>query len=425
MKEQKIYSVSELNKTAKQFLNEISAGGIWVKGEIVSYKLAENGRYSSFSLCEKQEGSTNVLAQVQVMCWGPELEGIELKLQALDKSLSLKNGLIVQLKCSFDLWVNAGRYQIIAKDIEPSVTLGEIHLIRAKIFSELKELGLDEKNKKTVVPLCPIKVALISSRGCAGYNDFINELFLSGYPFQVHFYHASMQGEVVEKEVVWAIGRINKKHRQYDVLALVRGGGSELDLKWFDNKNIGISIANCRLPVLTGIGHEINLSVADMIAHSFFKTPTAAASFLTDRVKEYERSVSCMTENIHEGVKPLIAESKREVNDIIKNIVSEIRPLLSSKKASTFALNAGILKSVPIFIRNKRALLAGMEEKLSSYDPRKTVKLGYSITRDSRGKILKKLIQVSEKDQIITSLSDGSIFSVVAGKEGLDGKQES
>ena len=132
-----------------------------------------------------------------------------------------------------------------------------------------------------------------------------------------------------------------------------------------------------------------------------------------------------MIENIHDGVKPLITENKRKVNDTIKNIVSEIRPLLSGKKASTLALNAGILKSAPIFIRNKRALLAGMEEKLSSYDPKKTVKLGYSITRDSRGKILKQLIQVFEKDQIITSLSDGSIYSIVAGKEGLNGKQES
>jgi len=444
MHSDKIYSVNELNNLARKYLHDVSAKGIWVKGEIVGYKLAEDGRYSGFTLCEKQEGSNNILAEVRVMCWGPQLEDIEQKLRSLDKSFSLRDGLIVQLKCSFDLWVKAGRYQIIAKDIEPSVTLGEIHLLRAKIFNELKALGLHEKNKKLEIPLCPIKVALISSRGCAGYNDFIKELSSSEYPFKIDFYHASMQGESVEAEVIEAIGMIDEKHGLYDVIAIVRGGGSELDLKWFDNKNIGISMANCQLPVLTGIGHEINLSVADMIAHSYFKTPTAVASFLVNKVREYERSLRILIENIQEGASTLIEENKREISEVIisihdeaaqmaidkkaefyeliKDVASETRPMISSIKASFTSLKANMLKVLPIYIRNQKAALTHLDEKLRPYDPQRTIRLGYSITRDKKGKIIKKLGQVSEKDGIITNLNDGNILSVVAGKEGLNGK---
>jgi len=444
MQDDKIYSISELNKLAKQYLNKVSSTGIWVKGEIISYKLAEDGRYSSFTLCEKQEGSNNILAEVRVMCWGPQLEDIEQKLQTLDKSFSLKNGLVVQLKCSFDLWVKTGRYQIIAKDIEPSVTLGEIYLLRAKIFNELKALGLHEKNKKIAIPLCPIRIALISSRGCAGYNDFIEELLSSGYPFQIDFYHASMQGEAVEDEVVGAIDIINKRYDSYDVLAIVRGGGSELDLKWFDNKNIGTSIANCQLPVLTGIGHEINMSVADMISHTFFKTPTAVASFLVNKVGEYDRSLNTLIENIHDGAGSLIEENKREVVEmissiqsqaaqivvdkkaelieLIKDIVAEARPMLSSAKASFSALNANIFKTLPIYLKHKKTALANLDEKLRTYDPRKAIKLGYSITRNSKGVIIKRLGQVSKNDEIISNLIDGNVLSVVAGKEEANGK---
>jgi len=418
----KVYSITELNNLAKSSLKEVSGKGIWVKGEIIGYKPAESGRYSSFLLCEKQEGSNDILAQVQVMCWGEDLEEVEQKLRTLDQSLRLKNGLVVQLKCSFDLWVKAGRYQIVARDIDPSVTLGEIYLLRAKIFNELKDLGLHEKNKRLAFPLCPIKIALISSRGCAGYNDFIEELFSSGYPFQIGFYHASVQGEAVEAGVTAAIDLINKEYSHYDVIAIVRGGGSELDLKWFDNKNIGVSIANSRIPVLTGIGHEINLSVADMVAHSFFKTPTAVASFLVNKVREYDNTLRDLIENIHEQAEEVIAETKADLFELIKNIVSEARPVLSGAKASFASLYSNILRGLPLYVKSKKSALAHLEEKLNFYDPRRTIKLGYSITRDKKGRVLKSLRQISKNDEIATNLSDGNILSIVAGKEELNGK---
>jgi exodeoxyribonuclease VII large subunit len=287
-------------------------------------------------------------------------------------------------------------------------------------------------------------VALVTSRGCAGFIDFISEIKLSPYAFIVDFYHASVQGQKVEEEIVATLKTIGNRFEQYDVLVIVRGGGAITDLKWFDNKNVGIAIANSPLPVLTGIGHEINLTVADMIANMNFKTPTAVASYLVNKVGEYERSLNALIKNIHESAGSLLDKSKREMVDLIgsihhqteqivldkkaelfgliKDIVSETKPMLSSANASFSALNANIFKALPIYLKNKKAALANLDEKLRTYDPRKAIKLGYSITRNSRGVIIKRLGQVSSNDEIITNLIDGNILSVVAGKEGANGK---
>lgn len=388
-----IYSISQLNQTVKQALRQLSFEGLWVKGEILSYKMDSAGRYSSFLLCEKEEHSNKVVAQVQAMCWGADLKDINYKLRNIDSGLVLKDGLNVQIKVMLDLWPQAGRFQVMVKDIEPSFTLGELHLSRHKIYHELVQLGVHEKNKLLEVPLCPLRIALITSRDCAGYNDFLAEIKSSGLPFAVDFYHAAVQGEGVEREVIKAINAI--KRRQYDVVVIVRGGGAVTDLKWFDNLNIGKAIANCPLPVLTGIGHEINLTVADMVACQNFKTPTAAAGFLIDKVNDYQRGL----EQIIRDLQQAVAQATRENRTYLKMMVKEME------------------KSARDIFSQKRGDLSNLSDNLKLFDPVNTLKLGYAITRASNGKIVKGISQIQQGDDLITQLSDGKIFSRATGKE--------
>lgn len=413
------YTVSQLNAALKMYLKDFSKEGIWIKGEILSYKADQNRRYSSFLLCEKEDGSDEIVAQVQAMCWGTELSDIVYKLKGVDRALDLKDGLFCQLKCVVDLWPKAGRLQLIVKDIDPSVTIGELHLLRMKVFNEVKALGLHEKNRSLEVPACPLRIALISSKGGAGYHDFLAGIKNSGFPFSVDFYHAAVQGADTEKEVCSAINRISKKPDKYDVLVLIRGGGSIADLKWFDNKNICLAIASCRIPVLTGIGHEINLSAADMVSNMSFKTPTAVAVFLENRVFEFDRAVADMTEGIHSKARDIISGNKSSLKQLIKDLASDARRSLEKEKMSLASIAGDIRPSVSRLLKDSLSNVAVFEDKARIYDPVNTLKLGYSITRDNKGAVIKNIGQLSLGDDMVTHLADGRIFSSATKKEGL------
>ncbi|OGC06899.1 exodeoxyribonuclease VII large subunit [candidate division WOR-1 bacterium RIFOXYD2_FULL_36_8] len=416
----KVFSVSELNNTVKYYLKNLEPDGVWVKGEILGFKADK--RYASFLLCEKEEGTNNIVGQTQVMCWGSDFWDMERKLRVVDRTLSLKDGVCVQLKCQFDLWAKAGRFQLIAKDIEPSITLGELHLLRAKIYNELKELGLHDKNKEQRISLCPLRIALVASRGSAGFNDFISEIKSSKYPFVIDFYHAAVQGEKVEEEVLSAIAKIVKRKRDYDVVAIVRGGGAVTDLKWFDNKKIGIAISECPIPVFTGIGHEINLSVTDMVANMNFKTPTAVASFLIQSVSHYEESLSELIDGVYTEAEAFLSQVETKLYETIKDINSEGKFYIESSKRDISEIVGNLTVDLSHFLRSRREELEHLEEKVAIFDPINTLRFGYSITRDSNGKIVKKIEDVDIADKISISLQNGDICGEVVNKEAKHGR---
>ncbi|MFH1618130.1 MAG: exodeoxyribonuclease VII large subunit [Candidatus Margulisiibacteriota bacterium] len=411
MTHQPVYSVSQLNNEVKNALRQLSFQGLWIKGEVLDYKVQDGGRYARFILGEKDQGSNNIIAQVPAVCWGNELKAINSKLQ-------LQNGTLVQLKCMLDMWVQAGRFQVVVKDIEPSFTLGELHFLRGKIFSQLKEAGLHEKNKMVKLPLCPLKVALITSRGCAGYNDFLSEIKNSKYPFEIDFYHAVVQGPAVETEIVEAIKATKGK---YDAVVIVRGGGAVTDLKWFDNLKIGKAIANCPNPVLTGIGHEINLTVADMVAHSNFKTPTAAGAFLVNMAGQFVQKLNSVIKDIHELSKDSFERAQQGLFDLVEDIDVQAGFFLKSKKDEMSLLYRDLSSFARNFLFSKEEELKHLSEKINIFDPINTLKLGYSVTRDKNGKAVKQMEQVAVGDELLTQVTDGAIYSTILIKEKTHG----
>ena len=429
----KPFSVSELNSFVKEFLQGLAPQGIWVKGEILDLKISADRRYASLLLCEKAPGSNDVTAQVQVMCWGKELGMIQSKLRSFDRTLSFENGLCVQLLCVPDLWQKQGRFQLSAKDIDPAVTVGELHALRTKIFNEIQTLGLHEKNKKLELPLCPLNIALITSRGAAGYHDFISEISNSLYPFNVDFYHAAVQGEKTEKEVVAALKQISKKG--YDCAVLIRGGGAGADLKWFDNKNICLAIANSPIPVFTGIGHEINLTAADMVANMNFKTPTACAVFLVEKAREYKARVDDVSEGILSACSDILKDSKEQLNDLLADLTSSSKQYLESQRQTIHETGKEIIaganvqiatrkmmidvllentaKGAAEFTAKERSVIYNIEEKVRIYDPKNTLKLGYSITKGKDGRTIRNIADMIIGDEIETRVMDGTFGSSV------------
>ncbi|MFA6169953.1 MAG: exodeoxyribonuclease VII large subunit [Candidatus Margulisiibacteriota bacterium] len=418
---EKVLTIGQLNQVIKMYLKDLAPEGLWVKGEILGYKLGDGGRYASFIICEKEERSNKVIAQAPAMCWGADLSMLNGKLRTIDRTLGLKDGIIVQLKCVADLWPQAGRFQLIVKDIEPSVTVGELHLLRLKIYQELVALGVQDQNKQLPIPLCPLRAALITAKGCAGYNDFIHELWSARYPFKIDLYDSAVQGEGVEKEVTAALKTIARRSGDYDVIVIVRGGGAVTDLKWFDNKAIGLAIASSPLPVLTGIGHEINLSLADMIAHTNFKTPTAAAGFLVEKVRGFEVAVDELVAGINQAATQILRDNRVALQTLTREINSEAKHYHLMQRAALENLFQNISAAAIEAIRQQEASLNHLAEKIALFEPRNTLKLGYSITRGGDGRVLRRLDQVSVGEELTTQLVDGKIVSNVRLKEKQNG----
>jgi exodeoxyribonuclease VII large subunit len=182
-----------------------------------------------------------------------------------------------------DLFVKEGRYQLIVSEIDPSYTLGAIARLRAQTIETLKAQGLIERNKALTLSVIPLHIGLITSRGSAAYQDFTSIILKSGFSFCITLYDAHMQGESTIKEVTRGI-RALERYADVDTIVIIRGGGAKTDLFVFDDISICQTIATCSRPVFTGIGHEIDLSVADMVAHSCFVTPTDAARFFVSQV---------------------------------------------------------------------------------------------------------------------------------------------
>jgi len=175
----------------------------------------------------------------------------------------------------------------IVTDIDPSFTLGDMQRRRLEIIRTLKEEGVFDLNRELTLSAFAQRIAVISSENAAGYGDFSNQLAMNqyGFSFKTTLFEAVMQGERVEASVIEALDTVNRYRDNYDCVVIIRGGGATSDLSGFDTLPLAENIANFPLPVITGIGHDRDESVIDLIAHTRVKTPTAAAAFLIDNLK--------------------------------------------------------------------------------------------------------------------------------------------
>jgi exodeoxyribonuclease VII large subunit len=333
------------------------------------------------------------------------------------------------------------------------------------IIKKLEQEGVFGMNKEIEIPIFPQKIAIISSRNAAGYSDFINHLNGNsfGYAFYTTLFDTVMQGVETEKSVISALDRIAVNSHLFDLVVIIRGGGSQSDLSWFDNYNIAYHVTQFPLPVITGIGHDKDLSVTDMVACRSHKTPTAVAGFIIDCVSETENHILGLGSNIKafsleilEVNRNRIDKSKNTLGPLARILISEVKKDLSEKiieilttgKEKTF--KAGIIlanresrlssaartsvtgkeiliKSMGINLLSKtfehlkknELRLIGFCDILKILSPENVLKRGFTITA-MNGRILKKTDEVTEGDLIDTIFSSGSIRSRVTNNTDTD-----
>ena len=291
------YSLFQLNEYIRRVIALNFREPLWIEAEIAQIKDSRGNQY--LELIEKDEEGEGVIAQVSGAIWYRQVQFIKRKLGDIVYDL-LEEGTQVRLKCKIDFHERYG-LKLVIEDIDPNYTFGKLELKRQEIINKLEEGGLMDLNKGLIVPSVIQKIAVISSATAAGYQDFKNQLLNNGYgyTFKIDLYDGAVQGVNVESNTVNSIKEIIASKTNYDIVAVIRGGGSKLDLSGFDNYKIAEAIALSEIPFVIGIGHDIDSTVTDLVACLSLKTPTAVADYVIDRNMSYEARVEQQMASIH------------------------------------------------------------------------------------------------------------------------------
>jgi exodeoxyribonuclease VII large subunit len=448
-------SLSELQLIIKDSLYMSFPGMYWVVAEIS--EISENyAGHCYLELIEKNADENNIRARIRAVIWSKKYSFLKSLFENATGE-SLKEGFKVLLKVTVEYHEVYG-LSLVVNDIDPAFTIGEMAIRRQHIIKRLEEEGVFSMNKELDFPIVPKRIAVISSKSAAGYSDFLKHLESNsfGYSFHTSLFDSSMQGSETERSVVDALDRISENIDFFDVVVIIRGGGSQTDLSWFDNYNIAFHITQFPLPVLTGIGHEKDVTVADMVAFQSVKTPTAAADYIINTVQETENHIAELANSISElslssinatrtmldeiRLKLInasllnISEEKKRLSSVIITLVSrgkeylireEITPvnfrsrLISSVRARSSENNLRLEKFVPDLISYSQKLIKhssdyieNLNASLAILNPENVLRRGYTIT-SMNGKIIKCSGDMKHGDNIETLFCDGSVKSRV------------
>lgn len=399
------YSLYELNEYIKRVMALNFQEAIWVRCEVSQASHSRGSVY--LNIVELEEGTENIKAQASAVIWPRSYIFLQNKLKELLPYM-LEAGSEVLIKVKIDFHERYG-LKLVVEDIDPTYTLGQAEMARQKIIERLKKERLLELNDNRSMSPVLQSIAVISSETAAGYADFMAQLENNNYGYEIHteLFQVAVQGRNVESDVVDAFRQIQTNGKHYDAVTIIRGGGSKLDLAGFDNYNIGHSIAMCRLPVIIGIGHEIDTTVTDLVAQISLKTPTAVAGYIIDRNMQYETDILGLGYEIQDNCLTTVREYTAQIEHIeymIKQSASE--KVYTAKFALEHVLDSMKISAKNIIQRNQ-LYLDNTESLIGIVDPIKTLKRGFSIIKQD-GKAIGSVKDIDTKKEIEIVMKDGS-----------------
>lgn len=400
------FSVSEIAAAVNDVLHDYFEAGVWVWGEISG--LSTRNGHSYFTLVEETEPGKK--AQLNVNLWQGVMTRLRPKLRS--SGVTLENGIRVRLFGELDFYAPFGRLSFVVRDIDTSFTLGDIAMQREELVRRLKESGDYERNRGTEMVPVPLRVGLVTSATSAAYADFMHEIEASGLGFRVLLADVRVQGDSAVREVSSAIAALGSR-TDVDVVAVVRGGGSRAELATFDAEAIALAIARCPVPVLTGIGHEIDTSVADEVSHLRLKTPTACAAHLVAKVNEFIESIDRSWTVVASEATRRLADADAELSLVAHRISLLTGNAVSRASEGLDFRSHRLVTATRHAITNQEQRLEGIERRIELLDPRHIMKRGWSITRTDDGRVVRSTTDVARGSRITTHVADGRIESTV------------
>ncbi|MFQ5901999.1 MAG: exodeoxyribonuclease VII large subunit [Thermodesulfobacteriota bacterium] len=383
------YTLSEFTILIKDTISYSFPDAYWVTAEIARINLNQKG-HCYLELVEKMPDTPEPVARISANIWVYNYRELAARFNMVTKE-TLKPGMKVLLQVSVQFHQVYG-LSLNVRDIDPTYSMGEMARRKREVIERLRKEGIIDLNKALPLPLVPQRIAVISSPTAAGYEDLVEHLNNNscGYRLTFTLFQALMQGEKAEGSIVSALTDVQAQSNLFDVAAVIRGGGSQVDLSCFDNYDLAFRVATFPLPVITGIGHERDDTVVDIVAHTRLKTPTAVAEFIISGMRSFE-------ERVIDLQRKLITASERMIKD--KNHIVTMQ-------------SRSFLHGIQSYITNKEQSLKNIEQAVRLLDPVNVLKRGYSIT-SLNGKILRSIENINKGDIIQTRLNKGLITSAV------------
>jgi exodeoxyribonuclease VII large subunit len=412
---------SQSSYSLRQYLSSVQRlvksqiPALWVYGTVSS--LQERGNVVYITIAEYEEDSVLPKASLGIVMFASQYSALRRRLAELPFPFEIKKDLKIKVLLEADFYVPQGKFQCRIIDIDTVFSIGEIALTRQKIWDALVKEKLHRLNGELPMPLLPLCIGLITSESSAAYKDFTSTIKASGYAFSITTVSAKMQGQNTEADIVEALGKL-REYRDLDVVCIIRGGGAKTDLVFFDSYALCKAAAVFPLPVLTGIGHEIDESLLDKVAHTCLITPTDCAKFLIERVDSAWQRLQIMSFEFENFMQVFIRERDKITYKALQlsNICSKI---LAQEKEKLSRNALGLKRGAPKILDYQKQILKLLEERTKAANPEIQLKKGYTITKNASGKILRSAKEAAKGSLLKTMFADGEITTFTSSQTTL------
>ena len=417
------YTLRQLNLLVREAIEDALPDEYWVEAELSECR--ENSGHCYMELIEKDEHSNTPVARASAKCWRQTWLMAKPYFERTTGQ-PLRAGMKVLLKV-YAQFHEAYGFSWIVSDIDPTYTLGDMARKRQEIIRQLKEEGVFDLQRELRIPTFAKRIAVISAQNAAGYGDFCRQLEDNeyGFRFEVTLFPAVMQGEQVEQSVIAALNQIYElqtnhtsqcstpSSQLFDVVCILRGGGATADLSGFDTLALAENVTQFPLPVITGIGHDRDESILDMVANTRVKTPTAAAALLIDNLLRVLERLDDASQRISYAVNQRISNQKTKIVTMTSLIPTLALRVVGDQRHRIEMTENRLPIAIERRLTNQKHLLESLSIKLQGFDPQLLLSRGYSITLKD-GKAVRDPQQLKPGDEIETRVEKGTIHSVVS-----------
>lgn len=404
-------SLYELGHLIRHTLNAGLPDAYWVQAELSEVREAYNG-HCYVELVQKAERGNALLAKARGTIWANIYKMLKPYFENATGQ-RFTAGIKVLLQVTVDYHEQYG-LSLTVHDVDPTYTLGDMARRRREILMQLEEEGVLTLNKELDLPVLPQRVAVISAAGAAGYGDFCDQLTSNtyGFVFYPKLFPAVMQGDRVEETVIAALDRIAAERDQWDVVVIIRGGGATSDLSGFDTYPLATNCAQFPLPIITGIGHERDDTVLDMVAHTRVKTPTAAAEFLVASLADAATRLETLVNSLTIGITERMHREERRIEQLAQRLPSLFALIQTKQLHRIEQLENSLRTSLANTMTKHTHRLQLIEKTIEGASPQLMLQRGYSITR-CNGRVVSDVSSLPEGALITTEFADGEVKSSV------------
>lgn len=427
-------SLRELNNRIQGAINRAFPSTCWVRAEMSDVRTNASSGHCYLEFIEKSPINGQLIAKARGTIWAKTFRMLKPYFES-ETGQAFTSGLKVLVNVSVEFHEVYG-FSLTVQDIDPAYTVGDMVRRKMEIIRKLQEEGVFTLNKELAIPTLPQRIAVVTSPTAAGYEDFLDQLLHNkqGYPFYVKLFPAIMQGEKTEESIINALDNIYNTLDNWDVVVIIRGGGSTSDLNCFDSYLLAANCAQFPLPIITGIGHERDDTIVDMIAHTRMKTPTAVAEFLIRKMGIAAEELVFLQEKLCGLANaelttqknflqllgnrfPVIVSNRIERNrtmlhSLVAKLPSAATSLFSKNSHNIDLLQSRLSNGVSVLLTEKKRTLQLNEQYIKMASPQYILQRGYTLSLKD-GKIIKKAVSLKPGDQLTTRFADGDVQSIV------------